>query len=407
METTTATRSSTRSARVLADLSDVTSLAEALGRIRPVDAEAARTADERQSHLTKPPGALGDLEVLGSRLAAIARTCPPPVPKRPVVAVFAGDHGVLAEGVSPWPAEVTAQMVGNFLAGGAAINVIAREVGAAVVAVDVGVATPIPEPPPARSEQGAAPPRAAAGSDLSHGGRLVSAKVRPGTADIVLEPAMSVEEAHQAIQVGLTVADRLVDQGADLLVTGDMGIGNTTPSAALVAALTGWPARAVTGRGTGISDETFEKKIEVIDSALSRVAGAHDVAATALSSLPADVLLAELGGLEIGAIAGMVIGGALREVPVLVDGVISLAGALVATALAPAAGGYLVAGHRSVEPGATAALEHLGIEPLLDMRLRLGEGTGACLAVPAVRAAALILREMATFGDAGVSSSAG
>ncbi|MHB8246285.1 MAG: nicotinate-nucleotide--dimethylbenzimidazole phosphoribosyltransferase [Acidimicrobiales bacterium] len=376
------------------------SLDEALSRLQPVTDTAAAAADERQSELTKPPGALGALESLGSRLAAIAGRCPPPIPSRPVVAVFAGDHGVLAEGVSPWPAEVTAQMVANFLGGGAAINVIAREVGAAVIAIDVGVATPIPGPSPSRAKQGSPGPTAPSEPD-----RLVSANVRPGTANLAREPAMSLSEARQAIQAGLSVADRLVDQGADLLVTGDMGIGNTTPSAALIAAITGWPARAVTGRGTGISDATFELKVTVVEAGLARAAAAHSLAVSALGSLSADLLLSEVGGLEIGAIAGLAIGGALRRVPVVVDGVISLAAALVACSLAPEVGGYLVAGHRSVEPGATAALEHLGLEPLLDLRLRLGEGTGACLAVPIVRAAARLLNEMATFGDAGVSGS--
>ncbi len=375
------------------------SLSEALSRLVPVDDAAAEAANELQRQLTKPEGALGTLESLGSQLAAIARTCPPPVPKRPIVTIFAGDHGVLAEGVSPWPVEVTAQMVANFLAGGAAINVIAREVGAAVVAVDVGVATPIPAPPP---------PAAAPDGDPAvapTAGRLVSANVRPGTANLALEPAMSLAEARQAMQVGLSIADSLVEQGADLLITGDMGIGNTTPSAALVAAITGWPARAVTGRGTGISDETLQAKVAVVEAGLNRVAASRAVTLTALTSIPGDVLLSELGGLEIAAIAGYVIGGAMRRVPVVVDGVISLAGALVAASLSPRVVGYLVAGHRSVEPGATAALEHLGLEPLLDLKLRLGEGTGGCLAVPIVRASARILSEMATFGDAGVAAS--
>jgi nicotinate-nucleotide--dimethylbenzimidazole phosphoribosyltransferase len=367
----------------------VSRLSEALSSLVPVDETSAAAAEERQNQLTKPPGALGGLESLGSQLAAIAGKCPPPVPTRPVVTIFAGDHGVLAEGVSPWPVEVTAQMVTNFLAGGAAINVIAREVGASLVAVDVGVATPIAEPT----------------ANAATANRLVRANVRPGTANFVHGPAMSLAEARQSIQVGLSVANKLVDQGADLLVTGDMGIGNTTPSAALVSAITGWPARAVTGRGTGISDETLEAKIAVIEAGLNRVAAARSVALTALNSVPGDMLLSELGGLEIGAIAGVAIGGALRRIPVVVDGVISLAGALVAASLAPEVVGYLVAGHRSVEPGATAAMEHLGLEPLLDLKLRLGEGTGGCLAVPLVRAAARILSEMATFGDAGVSGS--
>jgi nicotinate-nucleotide--dimethylbenzimidazole phosphoribosyltransferase len=359
------------------------SLQDALTRLVPVDEAASEAADRHQARLTKPPGALGGIETLGSQLAAIAGCAPPPIPRRPVVVIFAGDHGVLAEGVSPWPAEVTAQMVANFLAGGAAINAIAHEVGAAIVAVDVGVATPVPGPTE----------------------RLVKANVRRGTGNIATEPAMTLGEARRAMQVGLSIADRLVDQGHDLLVTGDMGIGNTTPSAAVVAAVTGWPARSVTGRGTGISDEMLEVKAAVVERALERVADSRSVSATALAALDADVILAELGGLEIAGIVGLCIGGALRRVPVVIDGVISLAGALVATALAPEVAGYLVAGHRSVEPGATAALEHIGLEPLLDLQLRLGEGTGACLAIPLVRAAARVLHEMATFESAGVSGS--
>lgn len=369
-------------------------LDDALAAIRSVDDSAAAAANKRQSQLTKPPGSLGDLETLGARLAAIWSRCPPPVPRRPVVAVFAGDHGVLAEGVSPWPVDVTAQMMANFLAGGAAVNVFAAEVGAGVVAVDVGVATTIPD----------APERATSDKTVP-AGRLLSARVRAGTGNIAREEAMTADEARQAMQVGLSVADGLAGQGVDLLLTGDMGIGNTTPSAALVAAITGWPARAVTGRGTGISDEVFEHKTAVIEEALGRVARRHEVAPTALSQLDAELLLSELGGLEIAAIAGFVIGAAARRIPVVVDGLISLAGALVATSINPRVTGYLIAGHRSVEPGATAAMEHLGLEPLLDLRLRLGEGTGACLAVPLVRAAARVLSDMATFADAAISGS--
>lgn len=364
-------------------------LDDALAAVRSVDDAAGAAANKRQSQLQKPPGSLGDLETLGARLAAISGRCPPPVPRRPVVAVFAGDHGVLAEGVSPWDVELTAQMVANFLRGGAAVNVFAAEVGAGVVAVDVGVATPIPEVPErVPTEAGVAP------------GRLVSARVRPGTGNIAHEEAMTPAETRQAIQVGLSVADGLARQGVDLLLTGDVGIGNTTPSAALVAAITGWPARAVTGRGAGISDEIFEQKTAVIEESLGRVARRHEVAPTALSQLEAELLLSELGGLEIAAIAGFVIGGAARRVPVVLDGLIPLAGALVAASINPRVTGYLVAGHRSVEPGATAAMEHLGLEPLLDLRLRLGEGTGACLAVPLVRAAARVLNDMTTFADA-------
>ncbi len=377
--------------------------ADALAALRPADAEAARLALARQDRLTKPAGALGRLEALSAQLAAVAGTCPPPVPVRPAVAVFAGDHGVLAEGVSPWAQEVTAQMVANFLAGGAAINVLAREVGAFVVVVDVGVATPVPAGP--------------GGHDVpaGEGLRLVKSNVRLGTGNIAVEPAMTGDEALAALDAGARLAAELVGEGADLLVTGDMGIGNTTPSAAIVAALTGRAAREVTGRGTGISDEVFELKVGVIERALLRAeaAAAAGAAAGAAAATPSGItaagttplaVLAELGGLEIAALAGYVVGGAAARLPVVVDGVIALAACLVAAALAPDVVGYLVAGHRSTEPGATAALESLRIEPLLDLGLRLGEGTGACLAVPLVRGAARLLSEMASFDAAGVST---
>jgi len=330
------------------------------------------------------------LEALGEALAGIAGISPPPVPVQPVVAVFAGDHGVLAEGVTPWPQEVTAQMVANFLGGGAAINVIAREVGARVVVVDVGVATPIP---------GAGPGGVAAGAA---GWR--SANVRLGTGNLSVEPAMTAAEVEQALDVGASLAAELVSEGADLLVTGDMGIGNTTPSAALIAAITGYPVRDVTGRGTGISDEALELKVSAIARGLARAAAVFGTDVAGLTSAPARQLLQEVGGLEIAAIAGFVVGGAAAKVPVVLDGVIALAGAVVAVSIAPDALGYLIAGHRSTEPAASLALQHLGLEPLLDLGLRLGEGTGACLAVPAVRAAARVLNEMATFGDAGVAT---
>ena len=294
-------------------------------------------------------------------------------------------------------------MVANFLAGGAAINVLAREVGAFVVVVDVGVATPVPAGP--------------GGHDVpaGEGLRLVKSNVRLGTGNIAVEPAMTGDEALAALDAGARLAAELVGEGADLLVTGDMGIGNTTPSAAIVAALTGRAAREVTGRGTGISDEVFELKVGVIERALLRAeaAAAAGAAAGAAAATPSGItaagttplaVLAELGGLEIAALAGYVVGGAAARLPVVVDGVIALAACLVAAALAPDVVGYLVAGHRSTEPGATAALESLRIEPLLDLGLRLGEGTGACLAVPLVRGAARLLSEMASFDAAGVST---
>jgi nicotinate-nucleotide--dimethylbenzimidazole phosphoribosyltransferase len=292
------------------------------------------------------------------------------------VAVFAADHGVLAQGVSPWPQEVTAQMVANFLAGGAAINVIARQTGAQVVVVDVGVATPLDD-----SFNGAT--------------GLLRRKVRPGTADFTATTAMSADEARDALDVGAEVAADLVAGGAKCLVTGDMGIGNTTAAAALIAALTGRPPAEVTGRGTGIDDATLAHKVAVVEAALARHA-----AAVAAGPLPT---LAALGGLEIAALTGFIVGGAAARVPVVIDGVIADAALLVAIRLAPGVLPFCIAGHRSSEPGATAVLAHLGLEPLLDLGLRLGEGSGACLALPVVEAAARVLREMATFDSAGVS----
>ncbi len=340
-----------------------------------VDAAAATAAAARHDRLTKPPGSLGRLEAAGARLCAIAGTCPPPVPLPAAVAVFAGDHGVLAEGVTPWPREVTAQMVANFCAGGAAVNVLARHVGASVTVVDVGVATELP---------------------VGEARGLERRNVRRGTANLAAGPAMSAEEAARALDVGAEVAAGLVAGGARCLLTGDMGIGNTTPSAALVAALTGRPAAEVTGRGTGIDDERLARKRAVVAAAAARVRGAA----------PLEVL-ASVGGLEIAALAGYVVGGAAARVPVVLDGVIACAAALVADALVPACGGYLFAGHRSSEPGASVALDHLGLEPLVDLDLRLGEGTGACLALPLLQAAAKVLTEMATFDSAGVSGREG
>ncbi|HVB92877.1 MAG TPA: nicotinate-nucleotide--dimethylbenzimidazole phosphoribosyltransferase [Acidimicrobiales bacterium] len=352
---------------------------DAVTRVRPVDAGAAVKAQAHQDRLTKPPGSLGRLEAAGAQLAAIARCSPPPVPEPAVVAVFAGDHGVLAQGVSPWPAEVTAQMVANFCAGGAAVNVLAAHVGAEVVVVDVGVAADVADAP-----------------------GLLRRKVRRGTADLSTVVAMSVDDARRALEVGATVATDAVATGARCLLTGDMGIGNTTPSAALIAEVTGQPARAVTGRGTGIDDDRWEAKVAVVERALARHA-----ADPGGSGNPGDPLtvLASLGGLEIAALVGYLVTGSSLGVPVVIDGVIATSAAVVATALVPEVGGYLVAGHRSSEPGASIALDHLGLQPLLDLGLRLGEGTGACLALPILQAAAKVLRDMATFESAGVSDS--
>jgi nicotinate-nucleotide--dimethylbenzimidazole phosphoribosyltransferase len=339
-----------------------------------VDFASASAAAQHHDRLTKPRGSLGRLEETGARLCAIARTCPPPVPEPVTVAVFAGDHGVVAERVTPWPQEVTAQMVANFCAGGAAVNVLARHANAQVVVVDVGVATDIP----------------------AEARGLVHRKVRRGTRNIAVEAAMTHHEAVAALDVGVEVANLAADRGARLLVSGDMGIGNTTPSAALIAALTSSSPTSVTGRGTGIDDVMLAHKVAVVEKALARVRpGSGPIG-----------LLCELGGLEIAALAGFMVGGAAEHLPVVVDGVIAAAAALVATELAPDVIGYLIAGHRSSEPGSSTALKHLGLAPVVDLDLRLGEGSGALLAVHAVQAAAKILREMSTFDSAGVTDKA-
>jgi len=339
--------------------------------IRPLDQAAMTAARELNARLTKPAGSLGVLEELSVRLAGLAGTCPPPIPEPPAVAVFAGDHGVHAQRVTPWPQEVTVQMVANFLAGGAVVNAFARQVGASVTVVDVAVAAAVAPAP-----------------------GLVVAKVRPGTGDITTGPALSRDEAAAAVEAGIVTANALLDAGAGILVTGDMGIANTTPAAALIAAFTGASPERVTGRGTGIDDAMLAHKTGVVAAALAR----H-------RPDPVDPLgvLAAVGGGEHAAIAGFILGAAARRVPVVVDGVIAVSGALAAAAFAPDAVGAMVAGHRSAEPGASVALAHLGLTPLVDLGLRLGEGTGAVLALPIVASAVRVLHEVATFDSAGVS----
>jgi nicotinate-nucleotide--dimethylbenzimidazole phosphoribosyltransferase len=346
-------------------------LEDTIAAVGPLDAAAVAAARERQEALTKPSGSLGRLEDVSVQLAGIASQCPPPLPEPAVVAVFAADHGVHAQGVSPWPQEVTAQMVANFIASGAAVNAIAAQAGAAVCVVDVGVAADLP------TAQG-----------------LLSRKVRPGTADMTEGPAMTLEEARLAVETGIMVAADLVDEGCRCLITGDMGIANTTASAALIAVFTGSTPALVTGRGTGIDDSTWARKVEVVRRALDL----HRCD-------PASPLetLAAVGGLEHAALAGFILGGAARRVPVLLDGVIACAAAVAARAFAPQVTDYLIAGHLSTEPGALRALDALGLQPLLDLGMRLGEGSGAVLALPVVAAAARVLRDMATFDSAGVS----
>lgn len=339
---------------------------DVLAGIRPLDSSAVSAARERQARLTKPAGSLGALEELSVRLAGLAGRCPPPVPARPAVAIFAGDHGVHAQGVTPWPQEVTGQMLANFRSGGAVVNAFAAQVGASVTVIDVGVAGLDPGP----------------------------RRVRSGTRDLSVEPAMTRDEALTAIGVGIAVANELLDAGHDALLTGDMGIANTTPAAALIAAFTGASAAEVTGRGTGVDDAMLLHKTAVIASALAL----H-------RPDPADPLgtVAAVGGLEHAALAGFILGAASRRTPVILDGVIACSAALIAAAFAPDAAAAMVAGHRSAEPGASVALRHLGLSPLVDLGLRLGEGTGALLAFPIVASAARVLRDVATFDSAGVS----
>ena len=347
----------------------MTAFGRAVALVGDLDHEAEQAARVLHDRLTKPRGSLGRLETIGAQLAAIAGVAPPPIPTPAAVVVFAGDHGVTAQGVTPWPQEVTAQMVANFVTGGAAINVLARQLGASVTVVDVGVATVLDDAP-----------------------GLLQRNVRRGTADLAIGPAMTLEEVNRALDVGTEIANRLVDGGARALVTGEMGIGNTTAAAAVIAALTGRGPEAVTGRGTGIDDAMLAHKIAVIDKAIARLPAGADARA----------VLSEVGGLEITALTGYIVGSAARRVPVVVDGVIADAALLAAADLCPQAVGFVFAGHRSTEPGAAAVLEHLGIEPILDLGMRLGEGSGACLALPILEASARVLSEMATFDSAGV-----
>lgn len=351
---------------------------ETVRAVEPADPAAVAAAEARQHDLLKPPGSLGTLERLGARLAGSTGRCPPEV-HRPVLAVFAGDHGVHAQGVTAWPQEVTARMVAAVLRGDAAVNVLARQAGVAVHVVDVGLATPVP---------------GTSGTAAGGAGTLGS-RVRAGTADLSAGPAMSRQDAEDALEVGIRVAGQLVAGGHRLLVAGDLGIANTTPSAALVCAFTGAHPAAATGPGAGVDARGLARKARVVDRALSL----H-------RPDPADPVgvLAAIGGLEHAAIAGFLLGGAAARVPVVLDGVVSCSAALPAAALAPAAADHWVAGHRSAEPGSRLALDRLGLQPLLDLGLRLGEGTGAVLAVPLVQAAARVLAEMATFSGSGVDA---
>jgi len=348
----------------------VTKLQQIIRQIEPLDAEAMRLAQARQDTLTKPQGSLGRLEELSIQVAGIQGRARPVIESK-VIVTMAADHGVTEEGVSLYPQEVTVQMVLNFLRGGAGINVLARHVNVRVVVVDMGVASEL----------------------LPHPG-LVVKKIAYGTRNMARGPAMEREEALRALDAGIEVVEEELAKGMDVLGTGDMGIGNTTASSAIVAAITGAPVAQVTGRGTGVNDERLRHKIEVIERALE--VNQPDPAD------PVDVL-AKVGGFEIGGLVGAILGAAAHRVPVVLDGFIAGAVGLIAVRLAPQVREYLIAAHRSVEIGHSLVLEHLGLKPLLDLDLRLGEGAGAALGISLVEAAVKILNEMATFSVAGVS----
>ena len=336
--------------------------------VPPLDPKAIRKAEDRQARLTKPTGSLGRLEELSIRLAGMTGRLDPPLSDA-VVFTLAADHGVAAEGVSAYPREVTAQMVLNFLRGGAAINVLAREVGARVVVADIGVDADLPAHPD-----------------------LHAVKVRRGTDSITRGPAMSRRDAEHAIEVGRALVR---EQELDVALTGDMGIGNTTASAAVISALTGLDPRDVVGRGTGVDDAGLERKMSAVSRAL-------EVNARSIAQGPLETLAA-VGGLEIGGLTGVILESAERRKPVIIDGFISGAAALVAAAMEPAVTGYMIASHRSHERGHAAVLDRLGLRPLLDLDLRLGEGTGALLALPLVQSAARAMHDVATFDSAGVT----
>ena len=387
-------------------------LADVIAAIAPPDPAAMTAARERQDRMTKPRGSLGVLEEVSVRLAGLAGSCPAPLPEPACVAIFAADHGVHAQGVSPWPQEVTAQMVANFLASGAVVNAFAAQAGAEVTVVDVGVAAPL-DPVPG----------------------LLPRKIAPGTADFTEGPAMTREQATAALTAGLAIARHLVAAGNRCQVTGATRIANTTASAALICAFTGADPAAAPGRGTGIDAATYARKVDVVCRGLALhrpvlpvvsgpadpvsgpadpvsgpadpVSGPADPVSGPADPVsgPADpvAILAALGGFEHAALAGFILGAAALRVPVILDGVISGAAALAASALAPDVTAACFAGHRSVEPGHAIALSRLGLIPLVDLGLRLGEGTGALLALPLVQSAARALRDVATFDSAGVA----
>jgi nicotinate-nucleotide--dimethylbenzimidazole phosphoribosyltransferase len=345
-------------------------LRKTIAAIKPLDKEAMAKASARQDMLTKPQGAFGRLEEISIKLAGIQRKAIPVIKNKAII-TMAGDHGVVAEKVGNYPQEVTPQMVLNFVRGGAAINVISRQIGARVIVVNMGVVGDLPADIP-----------------------VVNKLIAKGTKNIAKGPAMTQAQAIKSIEAGIEVVNAEIDKGLDIVGTGDMGIGNTTPSSAICAVMTGQPVAKVTGRGTGLSDEQLVHKIEVIEKA---------IAINKPNAKDGLEVLTKLGGFEIGGIAGVILGAAARGVPVVVDGFISGAGALIAESLAPLAKDYMFLGHLSVEPGHRIMSEKLGLKPIVTLDLRLGEGTGAAIGIFIAEISAKILSDMATFGEAGVS----
>jgi nicotinate-nucleotide--dimethylbenzimidazole phosphoribosyltransferase len=355
-------------------------LAAVIEQIKPLDDNAMQLAKRRHDTLTKPLGSLGMLEELAIKVAGITGQHLPLIQNK-VIITMAGDHGVVREAVSAYPQQVTAQMVVNFVRGGAGINVISRQIGAKVVIVDMGVAQDLSES--VLREQ------YPQGINV-----IVDKKIGLGTNNIANEPAMSREDAIKAIETGIEIVENELNRGAEIIGIGDMGIGNTTPSSAIVAVITHSPVAAVTGRGTGINDSMLKHKIQVIERAIEiNQPDASD---------PIDVL-AKVGGYELGGLAGVIIGCAARRIPVVIDGFITTASGLIAAGITPAVKDYMIASHCSVEIGHKIALAHLNLTPLLNLNLRLGEGTGAALAIFLIDTACKILTDMATFADAGVA----
>jgi len=345
-------------------------ITDVIASIKPMNEKAIMEARMRQDNLTKPQGSLGQLETLSIQVAGIKGTPRPRIVHK-VIFTLAGDHGVTEESVSAYPSEVTPQMVYNFLRGGAGINVLARHVGARVVIADFGVSSVLQKHP-----------------------ELKDKKINMGTRNMTKGPVMSREEAIRSVEAGIELVEEELPKGIDILGTGDMGIGNTTSSSAIAAVLTGVDVATVTGRGTGLDDEVWRRKVEVIQKALEINRPNPDDGIDVLS---------KVGGFEIGGIAGVILAGAKYRIPVVIDGFISGAAALIATSLSPQTKLYLIASHQSVEQGHQIILEHLDLKPLLNLDMRLGEGTGAALGIFLVEASLKILDEMATFSEAGVS----